>query len=362
MRHLLAALLAASTLVASPPASAALATLSNLFVFGDSLSDGGNSGLLTKGLLPPSGFPPPPYFNGQYSNGPVAVEYLWQSYNPGSTSFKPSLGGGTNYAIGGATTGLDNYNLINPNVPAALQPSFNDLGLAQQLGQFQAFLGGGGTFDPATSLFVVWAFPNDVFWLLTTSQVPLVGPHLPDQPLTLPPAVPPTPDNLVAQGIGNIVNSIAFLASLGAQHFLVPNMPDLGETPFGLGSADPGGLTTLTEGFNDNLELALTALDNLLPTAEIVQFDTFGAFTALQANPGAFGFTDATHACVAFPAECNPNTWLFWDSVHPTTAAHQVLGAMFAAAVPEPSSLVLVATLLLLMGTGARFKAARRLR
>jgi len=108
MKRPLAAFLAASILTLSLPAAAALTTLSNLFVFGDSLSDGGNSGLLTQSPVLPTGFPPPPYAGGRYSNGPVAVEYLWQSYHPGSTSFTPSLAGGTNYALGGATTGLDN--------------------------------------------------------------------------------------------------------------------------------------------------------------------------------------------------------------------------------------------------------------
>ncbi len=356
MRRLLAAFLAAATLAAPLPASAALTTLSDLFVLGDSLSDGGNSGLLTKELLPPSGFPPLPYRNGRYSNGPVAVEYLWQRYNPGSTSFKPSLGGGTNYAIGGATTGVDNYNQINPfvpeppAVPAPLRPSFTGLGLKPQLGQFQAFVTGGGTFNPATSLFVVWAFPNDVFWALQTGQ-------LPDQP-----GVPAASDALIEQGIANIASAILFLAALGGQHFLVPNMPDLGRTPFGLGLGDVGsaGLTLLTEGFNDNLKDALTGLDDALTTAEIVQFDTFGAFERLRDDPGAFGFTETKRACLDFPTECNPNTWVFWDEVHPTTATHGVLGTMFAAAVPEPSSLALLATVLLLLGIAARYRRARR--
>jgi phospholipase/lecithinase/hemolysin len=279
----------------------------------------------------------------------VAVEYLWQRYNPGSTTFKPSLGGGTNYAIGGATTGFDNYNQFNPIVPGPLQPSFAALGLTPQLGQFQAFVTGGGTFNPATSLFVVWAFPNDVFWGLGSGQ-------LPDQP-----GVPATPAALITQGIGNIGNAIAFLAGLGGQHFLVPNMPDLGQTPLGLGLTpeESTGLTMLTEGFNTNLKFALTALDDLLPAAEIVLFDTFGTLQAVTENPGAFGFTDATRACIKSPAECNPDTWVFWDEVHPTTAAHRVLGTMFAAAVPEPSSLALLATVLLL-GMVARRRGARR--
>ena len=64
-------------------ANASLQTLSDLFVFGDSLSDGGNSGIVSRAATGGSiTYPPSPYYNGQYSNGPVAVEYLWQSYNP----------------------------------------------------------------------------------------------------------------------------------------------------------------------------------------------------------------------------------------------------------------------------------------
>ena len=50
-------------------ARAELLQISDMFVFGDSLSDGGNSGLLTQaaaGVV----FPPVPYAGGRYSNGP----------------------------------------------------------------------------------------------------------------------------------------------------------------------------------------------------------------------------------------------------------------------------------------------------
>ena len=51
----------------------------------------------------------------RYSNGPTAVEYLWQAYNPGNPGgFTPSNTGGTNYALGGASTGSFNFNSINP--------------------------------------------------------------------------------------------------------------------------------------------------------------------------------------------------------------------------------------------------------
>src|ERR1700682_2529932 len=53
------------------------------FVFGDSLSDTGNDFIATKfqlGLdpaIPPSESPHATYFQGRFSNGPVAFEYVW---------------------------------------------------------------------------------------------------------------------------------------------------------------------------------------------------------------------------------------------------------------------------------------------
>ena len=327
------------------PAMAALTELTNLFVFGDSLSDGGNSGLLTQqaaGVV----FPPFPYADGRYSNGPTAVEYLWNSYNPGSPGeFTPSLAGGTNYAIGGATTGTANFNSVNPGVPDPLKPVFANFGNAWQL---QQFVNAVPVFNPATSLFVVWLFPNDVF---------AAGAGLPAGTV---PGSPGGPD-VISNGIANILTTIQTLTALGARHFLVPNMPDLGETPAFLGDAFLSGLTAM---FNLNLGQQLTLLDQLSP-AEIVQFDTAVAFNAILQDPGAYGFTNWTQGCVLNfgfgPGQCNPtnwDSWLFWDGVHPTTATHQILGLQFAAAVPEPASIVLLAVAILVLGGLRRARQA----
>lgn len=75
-----------------PPPARALTALKTFVVVGDSLSDGGNGALLsqqaTGGMIT---FPPAPYAGGRVSNGPVAVENLWQRFNPGDTNFRPSL-------------------------------------------------------------------------------------------------------------------------------------------------------------------------------------------------------------------------------------------------------------------------------
>ena len=333
------ALVAAMGLPAS--ANASLQSLSSLFVFGDSLSDGGNSGLVSKQYMstnygiPNVVFPPTPYYNGQYSNGPVAVEYLWNSYNPGDTSFKPSLDGGTNYAIGGATTGLASYNAVNPSVPPLLQPAYNNLGNNWQLNTFAAQA---PVFDPVSSLFVIWLFPNDLFnYQATLGMTPgTAGGAAGFGPTGV--------DQLIGNGIQNIVDTVLFLAAKGAQYFLVPNLVDIGKSPDGNG--DPN-LTALSLAYNFFLAQAMTGLDTALTSAEIVQFDTFGAFNDIIANPGAYGITNTKERCVEhiLDGRCDPlnNTWLFWDGSHPTTYAHSILGAEFRAAVPEPESILLLA-------------------
>jgi phospholipase/lecithinase/hemolysin len=346
-----AAVFALLSVLALPlPARAGLIDITSLFVFGDSLSDGGNSGLRTQQFTnnPNIVFPPRPYFNGQYSNGPVAVEYLWNRYNPGNPGgFTPSLAGGTNYAIGGATTGSASFNSVNDSVPNFLKPAFANYSNAWQL---QTFADQQPSFNPATSLFVVWLFPNDVLYSDATGMLPGVVPGSPGG------------TDLISNGIANILTTIGTLAQAGAEHFLVPNMPDLGLTPAFAGTPQADFLSFLTDTFNSNLAAQLTALDAML-AAEIVQFDTAGSFARILADPLAYGFDNTTDSCVANLANglCNPGNWdrwLFWDGFHPTTHTHQVLASQFAMAVPEPSSVALLMIALLAL-TAAPQRCAR---
>ena len=122
-------------------------------------------------------------------------------------------------------------------------------------------------------------------------------------------------------------------------------------------------MTLLTNVFNTALAGALTQLDQAL-SAEIIQFDTYSAVASVRANPGAYGLTNVDDRCIANLQNqlCDPNTWLYWDGVHPTSAAHRILGAQLAAVVPEPGTLMLIMSALMLLAMRGLGLKVRRLR
>jgi phospholipase/lecithinase/hemolysin len=302
MRRTTATLVLALLVLA--PALAGAASFKALYAFGDSLTDPGNAVALSEG-----DFPPPPYA-GRFSNGPVAAEYLAALMGVPAV---PAILGGTNFAVGGATTGTDNFN-FETDSPFPLPPVFATTGIQAQIADALTF---GPAFHPATTLFLVWGGPNDVFLALATD--------------------PPGLADAVAQAVENLVVDVALLAQAGARYFLVPNMPDLGATPFGA-SLGPFAqtLSALTQGFNAALGAAMADLEGQLgEPIHITVFDTFSAQREILEDPARFGFTDATSFCLAdLAALPDCEGYVFFDNVHPTTAAHRILGERFAGACP----------------------------
>lgn len=345
-------------LTLAPSALARLTSLEHLYVFGDSLSDGGNSGVISGGA-----FPPPPYAGGRASNGPVAVEYLWNRFNPGNNSFLPSLKGGTNFAVTGATSGVENNNALTTN--PLLNQIFSNKGNAWQLDAFEAMKVDVPS-QADSSLFVVWYFGNDLFY---SNQTQGLLPGTVSFGSTgfegmASPSTPASPAQLIRNGVTNIVTTVAGLAQLGARHFLVPNLPDAGQTPFAVpGSEFSKGLTQLTAAFNRTLEDSLNSLQAAQPGIDIIQFQTDDLFADLLKNPAASGFSNTTDRCLSTALVVTPecavdqNAYVFWDGNHPTTAAHRVIGHSFYGAVVAPVPGPLAA-----FGAVAAFGWSRRLR
>ncbi|WP_309627943.1 SGNH/GDSL hydrolase family protein [Brevundimonas sp.] len=289
-RYLRGAALAALTLAAS----AALATAASaqsygrLVVFGDSLSDNGNLFLASGGTQPPS----PPYFQGRFSNGRVFTELL--GFN--AVNFNGAVTGSINFAYGGSRT--DNNVAFPP-------------GMRQQL---TTYLGRGGTFG-ANDLVSVLGGANNIFQAL-----PAAG-------ASASPAAAITPTlNAAVADMNFLVNDIA---SRGAGTILVTNLPRLGITPqFRTSPASPladyAGST-----FNSGLQTALMATAAARPGSNIILFDLAKVSDTLAANPGRFGLTNVTEACFNGVTVCaNPDTYLYFDGVHPTAAGHRLVATL----------------------------------
>jgi phospholipase/lecithinase/hemolysin len=278
------------------PAVSAAASFSALYGFGDSLSDTGNIAIVSGGTVPA-----PPYDPFRFTNrAPVAVEALGASFGLPAAPF---LGGGTNFAFGGARTGSDSF----------------PPGLLVQVGLFNGLPG------PAddTALYFVFIGGNDLLDAAANPADALA---------------------IVGQAAANTALGLELLYGEGARSFFVPNLPNIGRTPEAIASGNPAGATALAFLFNSLLAAQLDVFAATRPDAILYRFDTFAFLEGVIANAAAFGFTDTTSQCILTPG-CDPDQFIFWDSVHPTARAHELLGAAMAESipVPEPTTLALVA-------------------
>lgn len=320
----LRATFAVLALVASQMASAAY---DQFFVFGDSLSDTGNATALSGGAFP--GTP-----SGTASNGPVAADYIAQYFGVSGYGAAFSPAGGSNYAVIGATTDIQNFNhAVNQPAGVGFIANLATTGMSAQVGQF--FLAA-PTFNPNSTLFMVWGGPNDLFLgLALGADLAVVG----------------------EAAVGNLASIVGGLFVAGAKTVLVPLMPDLALTPLGRSSspADAAALSLFTAGFNAGLTAAMAQIE-AQTGINVILADTTAYLSQVLANPGFYGFTNTTEQCIesvqALLTNCQG--YLFTDEIHPTTLGHRVLAASFIGLVPEPGT----AWLLLPLAAGAL--AARR--
>ena len=303
-------------------AGPALATspFSTIYSFGDSLSDVGNVYAATGGLEPAS-----PYVGGQFSNGPVWVQDLASFM--GLPALTPSFHGGNDYAWGGATAGSGNT--LVPNIQ-------------QQVGPF--LLTHGGAQSNALYTFSIGA--NDLFGILNGSAPPT---DLPEDAAAVATA---------AQG----------LELAGAKDLMLFNVPNLGLTPAIKDSGVPGlpaEATLLAQEFNADVR---SDIASDAPGLTVYDIDAFGLLTDAVSNPGKFGLSNIADPCwtggytgyagggtLCSMLPAVQDTYLFWDSVHPTAAGHLLIAdaaaGLIGVAIPEPSTWAMM--ILGLAGLGA---------
>ena len=297
-----------SGLHAQPSSSVAIApgpAYTSIVVFGDSLSDTGNVANLSQakyGIRIPGLFAD--YTDGRFTDGvstiPGAATYtgVWveqlAALLPNHPPVLNSLNGGTNYAYGGAFTSPGTTNLVFTTNPIPLSVTVDNVGL-----QITHYLATHPVIDNKT-LFVVWAGANDC--LNATSGQDIL--------------------NAATYQSTNVYR----LIKAGATQLLVPNLPPLGNTPVVNGNPSNTVLfNQISAYYNHSLAQGISMVQGLLASshASVYQMDVYGLFNQVVASPASFGFTNVTSP--SQQQAVNPDTYLFWDNLHPTTHGHNLI-------------------------------------
>jgi phospholipase/lecithinase/hemolysin len=269
----------------------------HMVVFGDSLSDNGNSFFLSDQTSPPF----PPYgstfnrtnqtFPGRWTDGRNWVDYfpyVAHHFCP-VTAFYLDRINGTNVAVGGSTSA----NLLQTG-PKGFPPA-----------QIRDYVESKpGRRIPSDDLYVIWVGANDPSAGITTPRTT----------------------------VENIRKAVAALAEAGAKDFIVIDLPDISLTP-DVKALLPAAVQEAKQ---------FVAAVNLLLAVEIPQsawlervninlVDINTIFVPLVMNPAFFGFSNSVDAAfnpgTGDIAE-HPDDYVFWDGFHPTTRAH-LLAARF---------------------------------
>lgn len=289
-------------------------------MFGDSLSDTGNIRDLTHaqtgGMVnfPGIAFN---YSDGRYTNSsetnPASATYdgVWHEQLARTFLKTPvasnSLGGGTDYAFGGATTEDGTMQQTVVTTPMGDVTIVLD-NMGKQVDDYLT----AHQVDPA-GLYIVWGGTND---LLRDDSVMSVS---------------ATATRTTAL-VDRLVNA-------GAQNIVVSNVFPLGDIP-GF-SGDPARIASLNAA-SANYRIELNAdLDGLMSglrrqtTPRIYRVDFWSATIRLFSDPSRYSLTNTTET--AGGNAVNPDQYFFWDGIHPTTAGHYQFAKVASETLTNPS-------------------------
>ncbi|MBU6346262.1 autotransporter domain-containing protein [Cylindrospermopsis raciborskii] len=253
--------------------------IKGLTVFGDSLSDNGNAFKATNGFFPPNNLYPS---QGRFSNGQVWVEYF--NDDP---RFTNNI---SNFAFGGAQTGTENAENLK------FSPGFLPFPLPGLQTEIDQVLAKTPRLD-SNRLYVIWAGGNDY---LNAPPNPIIS-------------------------VTNLTTAINKLTSAGANNLLIVNLPDLGNIPLFFNDPLKSNATQLTLTHNQALKTALQALKNQNNNLNIIPLDFYSLVKEVSTDPNKYGLKNITEPCLQNPACTNPDEFLFWDPIHPTAKAHQLI-------------------------------------
>ena len=308
-------ILSTSLLSLGLASTASAVNYSNLYVFGDSLSDTGNLQTFSQDPQVPS----------RFTNGPVAVEVLAAQLGLSISNALHLTGAqyGNNFAVAGAVAIDEDGDETTP-----------DINLPTQVNSYLAF--NGYQADP-NALYVVMIGGNDIRAARTIMETAEYGARK-------------AAKQRIRQATSSIKAQLQKLAGAGAQNIMVVNAPDIGAIPETdlaamqlLAIAETkresriaNKLEKITGIFSAKYNSRLSRVVNKVErefNLDITEVDLSEFLSDTIENPEMYGITNTEDACIyvfsqggAFNPECNLETFVFFDEIHPTTAIHQRAG------------------------------------
>jgi phospholipase/lecithinase/hemolysin len=310
----------------APVAASPLDRFSDIFVFGDSLSDPGNLFNALFGAPVSPAFPV--YPDAQFTDGDA-----WAS------QIGADFASGRNFAYGSARAAptpaqtFEVPNTLTPDPSDVVSVDYDVPDFGDQIGLYQASNPTLGS----NPLAAVWFGGNDLRDAIGAAD----------------------PTQVVASALGSIATGLTSLVGEGFTNFAVFGLPDLGQIAEirALGDAAMALATGATQTFNASLQALLAGLPAVV---EVTYVDTFDLFNEILGDPATFGFTNTTDACldsllIGTVTDCA--NFVFYDDIHPTAQAHALIADRFTATVaPIP----LPAGWVLMLSIAGAFGLARR--
>ncbi|KAK9099188.1 hypothetical protein Syun_026233 [Stephania yunnanensis] len=311
-----------------------------IMTFGDSVVDVGNNDYIHDALFkanyPPYGRDfPNKAATGRFCNGKLATDIIAETL--GFTTYPPAYlspqASGRNLLIGAnfasAASGFYDHTAM----------LYHAIPLTQQLQLFKEYQGKlRGVAGDAKAASII----KDAIYLVSAGSGDFVQNYY-INPLLYKTY---TPDQFSSFLVGNFNNFIKNLYGLGARRIGVTSLPPLGCLPaaitlFGGGSnVCVDRLNADSQNFNKKLTASASKLQTQLSGLKIAVFDIYKTLYDVIKTPSNYGFAEARRGCCGTGTVettvylCNPHSpgtcsnatqYVFWDSVHPSQAANQVL-------------------------------------
>jgi phospholipase/lecithinase/hemolysin len=198
----------------------------------------------------------------------------------------PVLGGGTNYALGGAWV----------TAPVST-PEGTILDVTQQVELY--LTDHKGKADPK-ALYIIEGGANDILGAIADGGG--------------------SASALGAEIATDLSNNVAALRKAGAEHFLVTNLLNVAAAPAAAANRTFASAATIA---------ANTMLSKLLGSEgnSVLLLDEYTISLAIGADKAHFGFTNVTTPCLSSTNKVcsDPDHTFFWDIVHPTEFGHSIL-------------------------------------